>query len=64
MRVMKLNAKQIDNIARVLGTLAASSVIGSMVGWARPASVTTLEEVGLIVSAVTTLSIMIFILKD
>lgn len=42
--VMKLNSKQIDNIARVLGTLAASSIIGAMVGIARPDSVTSVEE--------------------
>lgn len=61
---MKFNAKQIDNIARVLGTLAASSAIGSMVGLARPSSVTALEQYGLIAAAVSTLCMMIFILKD
>ena len=61
---MKFNAKQIDNIARVLGTLAASSIIGTMVGLARPNSVTQLEQYGLIAASVSTLCMMIFILKD
>lgn len=49
---MKFNDKQIDDIARLLGTLAASSIIGLSVGAARPDSVTTYEEIGLISSAV------------
>jgi hypothetical protein len=49
---MKFNDKQIDDIARLLGTLAASSIIGLSVGAARPDSVTSLEEIGLISSAI------------
>lgn len=61
---MKFNAKQIDNIARILGTLTASSAIGFMVGAFRPSSVTTQEEYGLIVSAISTFVTMLLILKD
>jgi hypothetical protein len=48
---MKFNEKQIDDIARLLATLAASSIIGFSIGAARPESVTSLEEIGLISSA-------------
>jgi hypothetical protein len=57
---MKLNEKQIDDIARLLGTLAASSVIGLSVGAARPESVTSYEEVGLISSAIVAFSMMLY----
>jgi hypothetical protein len=61
---MKLNAKQIDNIARVLGTLTASSAIGFMVGVFRPNSVTPQEEYGLIAAALSTLLGMLYILRN
>jgi len=57
---MKLNEKQIDDIARLLGTLAASSVIGLSVGAARPDSVTSYEEAGLISSAIIAFSMMLY----
>ena len=57
---MKFNDKQIDDIARLLGTLAASSIIGLSVGMARPDSVSTYEEIGLISSAIIALSMMIY----
>ena len=57
---MKFNDKQIDDIARLLGTLAASSIIGLSVGAARPESVTTYEEIGLISSAIIAFSMMIY----
>jgi hypothetical protein len=57
---MKLNKKQIDDIARLLGTLAASSVIGLSVGAARPESVTSYEEVGLISSTIIAFSMMLY----
>ncbi len=57
---MKLNEKQIDDIARLLGTLAASSVIGLSVGAARLESVTSYEEVGLISSAIVAFSMMLY----
>jgi len=57
---MKLNEKQIDDIARLLGTLAAASVIGLSVGAARPDSVTSYEEVGLISSAIIAFSMMLY----
>jgi hypothetical protein len=58
---MKLNEKQVDDIARLLGTLAASSIIGLAVGAARPDSVTRYEEIGLISSAIVAFSMMIYI---
>ena len=57
---MKINDKQIDDIARLLGTLAASSIIGLSVGAARPDSVTTYEEIGLISSAIIAFSMMLY----
>ena len=48
---MKFNDKQVDDIARLLGTLAASAIIGLSVGAVRPDSVTTYEEIALISSA-------------
>ena len=57
---MKFNDKQIDDIARLLGTLAASSIVGLIVGAARPDSVTTYEEIGLISSAIIAFSMMIY----
>ena len=38
---MKFNEKQIDDIARLLGTLATSSIVGFSIGIARPQSVTS-----------------------
>ena len=58
---MKFNDKQIDDIARLLGTLAASSIIGLAVGASRPNSVTTHEEFGLISSAVMAFAVMLLI---
>jgi hypothetical protein len=58
---MKLNDKQVDDVARLLGTLSASAIIGLTVGASRPDSVTTYEEVGLISSAVVALSMMLLI---
>jgi hypothetical protein len=40
---MKLNDKQIDDIARLLGTLAGAAIIGAIVGYNRPDQVTTQE---------------------
>jgi hypothetical protein len=57
---MKFNDKQIDDIARLLGTLAASSIVGLIVGAARPDSVTTYEEIGLISSAIIAFSMMLY----
>ena len=57
---MKLNEKQVDDIARLLGTLTASSIIGLAVGASRPDSVTSYEEIGLISSAVIAFSMMIY----
>jgi hypothetical protein len=57
---MKLNEKQVDDIARLLGTLTASSIIGLAVGASRPESVTSYEEIGLISSAVIAFSMMIY----
>jgi hypothetical protein len=58
---MKLNDKQVDDVARLLGTLAASAIIGLTVGASRPDSVTTYEEIGLISSAVVAFSMMLLI---
>ena len=57
---MKLNEKQVDDIARLLGTLTASSIIGLAVGASRPDSVTSYEEIGLISSALIAFSMMIY----
>lgn len=64
MRGMKFNAKQLDNTARLLGTLCASSTIGFMVSISRPESVTKLEQHGLITAAVGAFCAMLLILKD
>jgi hypothetical protein len=61
---MKFNDKQIDDIARLLGTLAASSIVGFSIGAARPQSVTSLEELGLISSAILALSGMLLIRRN
>jgi hypothetical protein len=58
---MKLNEKQVDDIARLLGTLTASSIIGLAVGASRPDSVTSYEEIGLISSALFSLTVMLLI---
>jgi hypothetical protein len=61
---MKFNEKQIDDIARLLGTLAASSIIGLTIGAARPQSVTNLEELGLVSSAVLAFAVMLLIRRN
>lgn len=58
--MLKLNDKQIDDIARLLGTLTASSIIGLAVGAARPESVTTYEEIGLLSSATIAFAMMLY----
>jgi hypothetical protein len=61
---MKFNDKQIDDIARLLGTLAASSIVGFTIGAARPDSVTRLEELGLVASAVLAFAVMLLIRRN
>jgi hypothetical protein len=61
---MKFNDKQIDDIARLLGTLAASSIVGFSIGIARPHSVTGYEEIGLLSSAVITFITMVLIRRN
>jgi hypothetical protein len=61
---MKFNDKQIDDIARLLGTLAASSIVGFTIGAARPQSVTSVEEFGLVTSAVLALAVMLLIRRN
>jgi hypothetical protein len=61
---MKFNEKQIDDIARLLGTLAASSIVGLSIGAARPESVTSLEELGLIPSAILAICGMLLIRRN
>ena len=61
---MKFNDKQIDDIARLLGTLAASSIVGLSIGIARPHSVTNYEEIGLLSSAVITFTTMVLIRRN
>ena len=61
---MKFNDKQIDDIARLLGTLAASSIVGFSIGIARPQSVTSYEEIGLMSSAVITFATMLLIRRN
>jgi hypothetical protein len=61
---MKFNDKQIDDIARLLGTLAASSIVGFSIGIARPQSVTNYEEIGLLSSAVITFTTMLLIRRN
>jgi hypothetical protein len=61
---MKFNSRQLENMARILGTLCASSIIGFMVSLTRPDSVTRLEQSGLIVSIAMSLGAMLQILKE
>jgi len=61
---MKFSDKQVDDIARLLGTLAASAIIGLLVGAVRPQSVTTFEELGLISSALLSFFVMLLIRRN
>ena len=60
---MKFNPKQIENLARVVGALAASSIVGAAIGVARPASVTMGEHIALFVTSVSMLATMLLLLK-
>jgi hypothetical protein len=60
---MKFNAKQIENIARFLGTISASSAIGAAIGLYRPSQITALEEISMAITTVVTLFTMVYILK-
>ncbi|MEN9670173.1 MAG: hypothetical protein RL018_450 [Pseudomonadota bacterium] len=60
---MKFNAKQIDNIARFLGTISASSAIGAAIGLYRPNQVNAVEEISMTITAAITLFAMVYILK-
>jgi hypothetical protein len=66
--VMKFNAKQIEDMARLMGTLAAAAaaaaVSGASVGWARPEQISRVETVMLAVVFVTLLICMIVLRKE
>ena len=64
MTVMKFNAKQIEDMARLMGTLAAAAVSGASVGWARPEQISLVETVMLAVVFVTLLICMIVLRKE
>jgi len=61
---MKINAKQTENIARVLGSIASASTVGAAIGIFRPAQVTLLEELSMIVASLILFASMIYILKE
>jgi hypothetical protein len=61
---MKFNAKQTENIARVLGSIASAAAVGAAIGAFRPSQVTPLEEFSMVLASVILIASMIFILKD
>ena len=61
---MKINAKQTENIARVLGSIASAAMVGAAIGAYRPAQVTLIEELSMILAAVILMASMVYILKE
>jgi hypothetical protein len=58
---MKFNQKQIDDFARLFTTLAASSIVGAIVGYNRTEQVSNLEVRYMIGSAVVALSVALLL---
>jgi hypothetical protein len=61
---MKFNAKQIEDLARLLGTLSAAAVSGATIGWARPDQVTPREATLLIGAFVMLLTCMVVLRRE
>lgn len=61
---MKINAKQTENIARVLGSIASASAVGAAIGAFRPEQVTPIEELSMVLASVILIASMVYILKD
>lgn len=61
---MKFNAKQLENVARVIGSVASAAIIGAAIGLYRPAQISLVEEISLITAAVILLISMVHLLKE
>lgn len=61
---MKINAKQTENIARVLGSIGSAAIVGAAIGAFRPSQVTPIEEFSMIAASVILIVSMVFILKE
>ncbi len=59
--VMKVTAKQIDEVVRLFGTLAAACVSGAAIGAVRPEQVTQAETLALALNSVVLLGCVFFI---
>jgi hypothetical protein len=58
---MKLSAKQIDEIVRLMGTMAASALAGAAIGFARPEQVTHTEVASLAAAFAVSFAIVLMI---
>lgn len=61
---MKFSEKQVDEIVRLLGTVAAAAVGGAAIGVARPEQVTPQEVGYLLASFVVTFGIALYLRRD
>lgn len=61
---MKFSPKQVDEIVRLLGTVAAAAVGGAAIGVARPAQVSPSEVAYLVTSFVVTFGFALYLRRD
>jgi hypothetical protein len=61
---MKFNSKQLENMARVFGSLCVAAGVGAAIGIARPETVTQSEHASLIVAALGMFCAMLFVLME
>lgn len=60
---MKFSGKQLDDISRVLGTLAAAALGGVAIGITRPEQISRLEQVVLFSISIFLFSVMLRVQK-
>jgi hypothetical protein len=60
---MKFSGKQLDDISRVLGTLASASLGGAAIGITRPEQISRIEQVVLLVVSLFLFSVMLRVQK-
>ena len=60
---MKFSGKQLDDLSRVLGTLASASLGAAAIGITRPEQISQLEQVILLVASLFLFSVMLRVQK-